>query len=258
MAGSVAWISFAPVKGLALVQPDAVELSERGVIGDRRFHVIDARGRLTNAKRLGKLMQVHASWDEAAGRLSLRFPDGEVVAGPVEVDADVTTIFYGHPVPGQLVRGSFGDALSEFIGEPLRLVRPAQPGLGIDRGRGGAVTMLSVAALDGLAAVAGEPAIDARRFRMLFGIGGVEAHAEDGWIGREVAIGGAVVVPRGHVGRCLITSRDPDSGRPDIDTLGALRSYRGDLDATEPLPFGVFGEVVVPGRVALGDAVVAS
>src|SRR6266498_83937 len=39
MAGSVAWITIAPVKGLALVNLDAVRLTARGVIGDRRFHV---------------------------------------------------------------------------------------------------------------------------------------------------------------------------------------------------------------------------
>ncbi len=37
--------------------------------------------------------------------------------------------------------------------------------------------------------------------------------------------------------------------------LDLLRSYRGGLDTTEPLAFGVYGEVVEPGRVALGDRV---
>lgn len=258
MSGTVAWISYAPVKGLALVQPPAVELTERGVTDDRRFHVIDARGRLTNGKRLGALVQVKAEWQEAPGRLTLRFPEGEAVSGVVDPAAgeENTTIFYGRPVRGRVVDGPWSAALSEFVGEPLRLVQPGAVGAGIDRGRGGAVSLLSVASLPGLADAAGvDGPVDERRFRMLLGIDGVRAHAEDSWIGREVAVGDAVVVPRGHVGRCLITSRDPDSGRPDMDTLGALRSYRGDLDTTEPLPFGVFGEVVRPGRVALGDAV---
>jgi uncharacterized protein len=60
---------------------------------------------------------------------------------------------------------------------------------------------------------------------------------------------------RGHVGRCLITQRHPESGATDIPMLDLLRSYRGDLDTTEPLAFGVYGEVLEPGRVALGDPI---
>jgi uncharacterized protein YcbX len=256
MSAGVAWISYAPVKGLALVQPQSVDLTERGVPGDRRFHVIDARGRLTNGKRLGVLQQVHPAWDEAASRLTLRFPHGAVVEGGVELGEANVTIFYGRPVQGHLVLGPFAEALSEHAGEPLRLVQPDKPGAGIDRGRGGAVSLLSRASLEPLRVAAGADApVDERRFRMLFGVDGVEAHAEDGWIGRDVRIGEAVIRPRGHVGRCLITSRDPETGRPDMDTLGALRRYRAGVEATEPLPFGVYGEVRVPGRVAVGDAV---
>jgi uncharacterized protein YcbX len=257
VSGSVAWISYAPVKGLALLQPAEVELTERGVVGDRRFHVIDARGRLTNAKRLGKLVQVHADWDEAAALLTLRFPDGTEVGGEIGLGDDNVTNFYGRPVPGRLVEGPWSAALSEFVGEPLRIVQPGRAGAGIDRGRDGAVSLLSAASLAPLGEAAGvDGSVDERRFRMLFGLDGVAAHEEDGWIGREVRLGDAVVVPRGHVGRCLITSRHPETGRPDMDTLGALRSYRGGLDTTEPLPFGVYGEVRTPGRVAVEDPVI--
>ena len=83
----VAWITYTPVKGLALLSFDTVELTERGVADDRRFHVIDARGRLTNAKRLGVLQQVKPAWDEASGVLTLTFPDG-VVADEVRLGED--------------------------------------------------------------------------------------------------------------------------------------------------------------------------
>jgi hypothetical protein len=256
VSATVAWITYTPVKGLALVAPEAVELTERGVADDRRFHVIDARGRLTNGKRLGVLQQVRPAWDEASGVLTLTFPDGAVVSDAVRLGEDNVTIFYGRPVPGRLVVGPWNDALSQLAGEPLRLVQPSRAGAGIDRGRGGAVSLLSRASLEPLRAAAGvDGPVDERRFRMLLGVDGVEAHAEDGWIGRSVRVGEAVVVPRGHVGRCLITSRDPDTGRPDMDTLGALRRYRRDVESTEPLPFGVYGEVRVPGRVAVGDRV---
>ena len=86
-------------------------------------------------------------------------------------------------------------------------------------------------------------------------IDGVGAHAEDEWIGCSVRFGAALVAVRGNVGRCLITSRAPDSGEIDLPTLDILRSYRGALQTTEPLPFGVYGEVLQAGTVRLGDAV---
>ncbi|HZD69060.1 MAG TPA: hypothetical protein VFA45_09150, partial [Actinomycetes bacterium] len=96
---------------------------------------------------------------------------------------------------------------------------------------------------------------DPRRFRMLLGVDGIAPHAEDGWLGRPVRVGGAVVVPRGHVGRCVVTTYHPQTAAHDLDTLHLLTRYRGDVDSTEALPFGVWAEVTHPGRVAVGDPV---
>jgi uncharacterized protein YcbX len=143
--------------------------------------------------------------------------------------------------------------VSEIAGQPVRLVEPEWPAP--DRGRSGATTLLATTSLDTLAGHLGVDALDHRRFRMNFGIEGLEPHEEDGWIGRRVRVGGAVVVPQGNVGRCAITTQNPDSGRPDLDTLGALASYRRDVETTEPLPFGVHAAVAEPGRVRVGDPV---
>jgi uncharacterized protein YcbX len=91
---------------------------------------------------------------------------------------------------------------------------------------------------------------------MLFEIDGVEPHAEDEWIGNRVAIGDALVAPVGNVGRCAVTTKNPDTGEIDLDTLGTLAAYRGEREGrSEPLPFGVHAAVVQPGRVRVGDAV---
>jgi MOSC domain-containing protein len=254
MAARVAWISVAPVKGLALAQRDEVLLERFGVRENRRFHLIGEDGRLLNGKQLGPLLQVAADWDEEARTLELRFPDGTRVDGAVELGPPVETNFYGHrEVAGRVVVGPWAEALSSFVGRPLRLVQPDEPGGGLDRGRG-AVTLLSTGSLEALrgAADANGP-VDPRRFRMLLGVEGVAAHEEDSWLGRRVQVGEAEIVPRGNVGRCVVTTRDPDSGERTLDTLDVLAGYRGEVDTTEPLPFGVWGEVTRPGRVRLGD-----
>src|SRR5262249_62150249 len=94
--------------------------------------------------------------------------------------------------------------------------------------------------------------VDGRRFRMLFEVDGLDAHAEDTWLRRQVRIGDALIRPRGLVGRCAITTQNPDTGVPDFDTLRVLNDYRG-LTAKREVPFGVYGEVLEPGRVRLGD-----
>jgi uncharacterized protein YcbX len=255
VSGVVSWITYAPVKGLGLLSADEVQLEAAGVRGNRRFHLIGADGRLVNGKAAGQLVQVGASSDPDGRSLSLAFPDGSLVAGEVETGAAVETNFYGSPVAGHRVRGPFSGALSEFAGRTLQLVRVDEPGAGNDRGSGGSVSIVSRAALDLLAREAGVEEVDGRRFRMLFGIDGVEAHAEDGWLGRRVAFGDAVVVVRGLVGRCAVTSQNPDTGVKDLDTLRTIRRYRPEVEGEEPLPLGVFGAVDTPGRVRLGDAV---
>ena len=254
--GTVAWISVAPVKGLALLQREEVLLEPIGVAENRRFYLVDERGLLVNGKRLGPLVRIVPDYDEEAGTLALRLPDGEVVSGEVALGEAVVTNFYGRPVRGRLVEGPWSEALSTLAGSPLALVETEERGAGPDRGERAAVSLVSTASLDALAQAAGSDGrVDGRRFRMLFGVDGTAAHEEDEWLGRRVAIGEAVVRPRGNVGRCAVTTQNPDTGRPDFDTLKVLGGYRGSVPTTEPLPFGVWGEVVEPGKVRLGDDV---
>ena len=96
--------------------------------------------------------------------------------------------------------------------------------------------------------------MDGRRFRMTIGIvdGGRRTWRTRGSASR-VRVGGAVVLVRDNVGRCAVTKRDPDTGVRDLDTLDVIADYRAGVPTGEPLPFGVWCEVVEPGRVAVGD-----
>ncbi len=254
MEGRVVRISIAPVKSLHVVNPDEVELGPGGVAGDRRFWLVDASGRLVNDKRRPRLLQVHAEWDEDTRQLGLAFPDGRRVDGVVEPGEPVEATLYDLPHPSRAVPGPWQEALSDYIGEPLTLLWSERGA--VDRGVGaGAVTVVSLASLERLREEAGvAEAVDGRRFRMLFEIDGVEPHSEDEWIGLRVAIGDCVVAPVGDVGRCAVTTKNPDTGEVDLDTLGTLAAYRRE-GRTEPLPFGVHAAVVQPGRVRVGDAV---
>jgi uncharacterized protein YcbX len=52
-----------------------------------------------------------------------------------------------------------------------------------------------------------------------------------------------------------MTTHDPDTGEPDLDTLRTIISYRG-LREGKNADFGVLADVEEPGRVRLGDEVI--
>ncbi len=250
-------LAIAPVKGLRLLARDEILLARDGVREDRRFYLVDARERMVNAKALGELEAVVPDYDDGVRRLALTFPDGAVVDGTVEHGPPLSARFYSRTRTGdRLVAGPWSEALSAYAGRSLRLVE-ASDGGAVDRGRAGAASLVSRASLRRLEREAGV-VVDPRRFRMLVEVAGLGAHAEDAWVGAgEARIGAAAVAFGGHVGRCLITSRDPDTGVVDLPTLDLLGAYRRDANTTEPLALGIWGAVTAPGVVCVGDPVVA-
>lgn len=254
MPATVTRISVAPVKSLGLVHPDEVELAKRGVEGNRRFWLVDDDRRLYNNKRNGPLVRVRPEWDERTRELALTFPDGTRVAGVVELEHEPFAVqMYRYDLASRRVLGPWADALSDYAGERLTLLW-AEEGAP-DRLYAGGASIVSRASLARLAQESGEDEpLDGRRFRMLFEIDGVAAHEEDEWIGTQVRVGGATLLVNGDVGRCAVTTHDPDTGIPTVDTLKALAAYRRE-GRKEPLPLGVYASVVVPGHVKVGDPV---
>jgi uncharacterized protein YcbX len=247
---SVSLLSTTPVKGLALHHPRSVRLERDGVPGNREFFLVDPTGRLFNASKHGPLMRIAARFEslDGAERLSLRFPDGSEVADEVRLGDASPTNFWGRPVPGRVVEGQFSAALSEYIGRPVRLVRAVE--------RGGAfdvevVTLLSEASVQELGRQAAVPGLDGRRFRMLLTLAGCEPHEEDTWEGRRFRVGTAALRIGGPVPRCVITTKDPDTGERDFDTLREVKRYRGVVDGD--VNFGVYASVEEPGTVSVGD-----
>lgn len=251
----VSWLSVATVKGLALTRRDALTLEPFGALENRRFHLVDERGRFVNGltRVQRSLFAVVPEWDAKADALRVTFPDGVVVEGPVRLGEELDTWFYNRSEPGRIVEGPWALALSEFAGRQLRVVRTDEPGRAVDRANG-AVSLVSDESVDELARRAGVASADARRFRMLIGVAGGKPHEEDEWVGRDVRLGEAVVRVLEQVARCAITTKNPDTGERDLDTLRMIKDYRG-IRGEKYLDFGVYGEVVTPGRVRVGDPV---
>jgi len=249
-------LAITPVKGLRICPRREVMLERTGVLENRRFYLIDERARMVNGKRIGILSAVRADFDADADWLTMSFPDGAQVSGPVLLGEPLETRFFSRTPVARLVTGPWSQALSQYTGVQLRLVQADPEEGGVDRGLAGTVSLISEASVARLEAVAGGREVDSRRFRMLIEVSGPEAHEEDEWVGHTMRVGGARVAFRGHVGRCLVTSQSPDTGVVDLPTLELL-SYRRGAATSEPLAFGVFGEVLEPGPVRIGDSVAA-
>jgi uncharacterized protein YcbX len=248
MSVTITALYTAAIKGTRLLSVPQVQLDERGAAGDRKFFVADTRDRMRNGKQIGRLQAIVATYTPP--RLRLEFPDGSSVEDDVELGEPVLTRFFSHEVTGRVVIGPWSEALSDFCGEPLRLL---ESGSAVDRGAKGPVSLISRGSLRRIGEQAGTGPLDARRFRMLIEVDGVAPHAEDTWLARRLQVGDAVLRFDGHVGRCLVTGRDPETGEATAPTLDLLRAYRSELPTTEPLPFGIYGRVLRPGAVRVGD-----
>jgi uncharacterized protein YcbX len=249
-------LSIAPVRSLGLSHPPSVDLTDHGVVEDRRVYLVDTAGRLVDRLVSGPLVRVHAWTDPGATRLRLDFPDGTVVEDEVRLGEPIETSLHGRTAVGHLALGPWAEAMTPYAGRPVRIVRCDRPA-GTRRGTTNSVSLVGDGSMRRLARELGLESVDLRRFRMLIELSGAGEHEEDGWIGGEIEIGTARLRITKPDARCAITTQDPDSGLRDLDTLGAIRRYRGirRSDGQGRLDFGVLGEVIGPGRVSLGDSV---
>ncbi len=181
-----------------------------------------------------KLMAATCHWDESRNRLTLAHPDaGEISISP-DSKADTS------PLIGWLSRLW-----------PEGLPRP----IGIHRARDANLTDVpdpwisvnSLASNQALSRRAGAN-LSIHRWRGNLWIKGLAPWEEKGWIGKEIRVGAAVLRVQREITRCKATMANPDTGRRDADTLGALQA----LGHQE---FGVYAEVVQGGEIVTGDTV---
>lgn len=85
------------------------------------------------------------------------------------------------------------------------------------------------------------------RWRGNLWVEGLGPWEEFEWIGRRLRIGQATFEVRQRITRCRATMANPDTGRVDADTLGALNDTWGHQD------FGVYLTCVDAGEISVND-----
>lgn len=243
-------IGFTPLKGARHTAHADSTLDARGPVGDRLWCLVDpARDRVLRTVENPTLLQSVA---RATGEtLTVELPGG-TVAGTPEPTGDLRTVdYWGRDAKVELLDGPWSAAFSEHLGYEVRLARPSLAGEVV---YGGSVTLVTTSSMALLSERVGRP-VGSERFRAtyLLDVDGLEPHAEDGWVGREVRLGEATVRVRGVVPRCAVIDLDPQTGVRDVPVLKVLAGYRR---CDGELCFGVDAEITVPGRVRVGDPVV--
>ncbi|WP_460834947.1 MOSC domain-containing protein [Nocardioides hungaricus] len=252
---TVTRLSTTPVKGLSLHHPRSIALNADGAVGDRLFFLVDEAGKLQSCTHHSGLYGLRATYDDQERRLRVGRGGETLLEAAVEASVPVDTDLHGvrtiraAQVADPVWSAFFSDAVGRRVhlmhaGGPVYDVRPA--------------TLLGTASVEELARRAHLPEVDARRFRMLIEFSGGTAHVEDSWAGMLIGVGDTVLRAAGRVKRCAATTRDPDTGRVDLQTLRMINGYR-DRQQTElgvGTTFGIYADVVEPGTVSVGDPLV--
>ena len=244
MTGTVAALWRHPIKSHGRERLGAVELTAGQTLPwDRAWAVAHDRSPATNDawspcaafSRVAKapaLMAITAELDGTAKRVTLRHPDRPDLTFRPDTEAARFLDWVAPLMPA-------GRAAS------ARIVRV--PGRGMTDSDFPSVTLCNMASHRAVEQRLGRE-LSIQRWRGNVWAEGLGPWEEFEWIDRDVRVGGAVLRVRERTERCLATAANPDTGRRDADTLGALETW-GHRD------FGIRAEVVEGGRVQIGDPV---
>ena len=289
IVGSVAGIWMFPVKSMRGVRLEQGEFTERGLVGDRAYAIIDAdTGKVASAKSVRlfpDLFGCRAEFvepprlDDELPQVRITLPDGtSVTSDSNDVDRvlsaffrrDVTlaraapddfTIDQYHPDVEDADPAGHRDTVVEqklgsaFFAE-AGLASPVPVGSFFDLFP---VSVLTTSTLDQLTKLQPDSSFDARRFRMNVIVDTKEAgFVENNWIGRELAIGGAI---RLNVAlpdpRCVMTTLAQEELPRDTEILRTLvRHNRIQVGDAGLFPcVGVYAVVRASGNLRTGDSV---
>jgi uncharacterized protein len=232
-----------PVKGCHRVDHEEIAVQPWGVVGDRRWLIVDEDGGAVTQGEVPELTGLRATITVDGGlRLNLPDRDDLTIAEPVPGELVPISVFAYH---GQatLADPKADEWLTAGLDRPVRLVWQDDPGRrapGSPNARVGdrmmfqddfpvsLANLASLAALNDLIAESGslEGPLPITRFRPNIVLAEAEPWAEDAWTGGRLRIGEATFhVPEGS-GRCLVTTTDQETGERGHEPLRTLGRHR--------------------------------
>jgi len=227
-------ITIYPVKSCAGVNLDSATLDRFGLVGDRRWLVVDERGRFLSQRDQTRMALVRVEQEEGGIRLSLGGNSIQVTtpgAGSPELRVSV----WEDSMLALVADRSAGEWLSAELARPCRLVYMpdtcrrrvdglyAREGETVSFADGFPLLLISQASLDDLNSRLENP-VPMNRFRPNLVVSGCDSFAEDDW--RRIRIGGVEFDVAKPCSRCVIPSIDQATAQRDGQITRVLASYR--------------------------------
>lgn len=262
--GTVVSLYRYPVKSMMGEELNSSYLTERGLLGDRAFALVDQEtGKVASAKnprKWGRLFDFRAAYAEQPRapdelppvRISL--PDGTLVSSDQDID----------------------EALSENLGRRVRLMRPRLEGPTLEEYwpdieglanrevvtdetmpphtlfDSSPIHLLTTHTLDRLRGLYPEGRFEARRFRPNIVVRPTDGEAdffENSWVGKTVALGEEVRLKvTARCARCVMTTLPQGDLPGDLGILRTAAKYNQTV-------VGIYASVLRGGTVRRGDAV---
>lgn len=221
-----------PIKGVRGIAHETCTTAHRGFIHDRRLMVVDANGNFITQRSHAILGLISAESDENSIVLTCEAGTASAVLNN-EADAIDVTVWSDTVSAKHLPETD--DLLSEFFGEPMRLVwmpesakRETSVGGYVSFADGYPFLITNTASLSDLNSRIGEE-ISMDAFRSNIVVESDEPWSEDGW-GR-IGIGDAVFELISPCVRCKVTTLDPNDPtivNPNQEPLRTLADFRRD------------------------------
>lgn len=266
MSASIVGLWRYPVKSMQGESCEEMQIAARGIAGDRGYALVDVvTGKVASAKnpRLwSQLLRCSARYLSAPGTnghaapVEITLPSGERRSSADAGLADELSTLLGRAVrvssaaPRQPVLEEYWPDLHELAHRD-EITQEAMPAETFFDCAG--IHLLTTNTLDALRARYAEGAFEVTRFRpnVLVNANGGGEYAEDAWVGGLIRIGEAVLRVTGGAPRCVMTTLAQEGLPADLGVLRtAARHHAAQV--------GVYAEVVQPGKIALGDTVVAT
>lgn len=187
---------------------------------------------LMRNERLAKLA---TTYDAASHTLTIRQDGAVVAAGDTRTSAG-----------RRAIETFFEDYMGAERRGPVKLL-DAPVGYRFMDSRSGFISILNRATLDAIAAAVGRETLDARRFRGNVLVEGLEAFAENDFVGRRLRLGMAELEVIKRIERCAATDVDPATGIRDTGLIAAL------MRAFDHRDCGIYARIITAGTIRIGD-----
>jgi uncharacterized protein len=253
-----------PVKSMMGEELNACEITDKGLLGDRAYGVIDHEtGKLANAKNPQKwpnMFQYRANFIEPPQKATtippvrITFPNGFTIVSTDEEKNTLLSNSFNRNVhlstPSSMdvqFEGYIPEEIEELEDKGTIFTRTSPNGTFFDIDK---VHMITTSTINYLRKLAPESRIEARRFRpnIIIEVPDTNAFVENDWVGKTLTIGNVQFKISQETKRCVMTTLAQGDLPKDPNVLRTIvRNNAGS--------FGVYASVVKPGRVSIGDRI---